>query len=309
MNTNNTYGSIVAYKLSDFDMSRDVIETSFHSAGIEEVYVPNERMPRKAFQKALKDSIGGEDGFMIRPVLKKGAKMSSGLVQEQKDADNQDLKYNVANVLTLNSDSETISGKTGFRTDAVVESYKMYKGQLGALEISFKVKELLFNSMAIHMLCDKVIFVPYKYQENVDKIVRLFSNLKEAKAPVEIEVVGVDKGSTTRNTIVKQFATQTIRMLQKEIDFCKSQRNKFETGALKFLRPQAFRKQLGKIEVLDERIRTYITLLDLTPDEDRVILEKLEEVDTEISKNMELAQSSTSKKRNRQSVIELRNSQ
>lgn len=293
---NQSFGVIVSIKMSDFDLGKELVINAFHEAGFEDGMCPRERMPRKAFQKALQESIEGEEGFMIRPVFKKGSTMSSGLVKEQKDEDDKNLKYDVCNVVTLNSEMEVIQGKSNFRTEAIVESYKEYRAMLGATEIGFKLKELFFFSMAIDTLCGKCIFIPNKFKPNVDKVVKLFSILKAHKVDLQIEIMGVDNDTQTRNTIVKEFSTQTLDLLQDEVEFCLKQREKFRDGVIKYLRPTAFKKQLGKIKILEERIKTYIVLLALTPEEDRPIVEKLEEVNNEINKNIELAQSLPKKK-------------
>jgi len=291
-----SFGVIVGFSMSDFDLPKEVVMNAFHEAGLKEQFCPNERMPRKAFQKALKESIEGEEGFMIRPVVKSGSTMSSGLVEERKFGDIKDLIYNVHNVLTLNSELEIIQGKSDFRTEAIVESYKEYRNQLGAVEVGQKLKEIFFVSMGIDILCDKCIFVPSKYKVNVDKVENLFKLLVAAGAKgIQIQIIAVDTGTQTRNTIVEQFSRQTIALLEKEIAFALEQRQRFETGAVKYLRKTAFQKQLGKLHTLEERIKTYVVLLNLTSDEDKPILDKLEQADIEITKNIELASSLSGK--------------
>jgi hypothetical protein len=290
-----SFGVIISFKMLDFDLPREDVLNAFHEAGIDEGLAPKERMPRKAFQKALKESIEGEDGFMIRPVVNDGSSISSGLVRESKDGGQKDLKYNVCNVLTLNSDLGVITGKSDFRTEAIVDSYKDYLSQLGTTEILAKIKYIFFVSMGIDILCDKCIFVPNKYKQNIDKVVKLFDILKAKGAGIEVEIMGVDSDTQTRNTIVKQFTIQTLKNLQDEIDFCLDQRQKFQDGTIKYLRPSAFRKQAAKIKTLEDRVKTYMVLLELSQDEEKVITEKLDEVEKEITHNMDLADKSNKK--------------
>lgn len=284
-----SFGVIVSLRMADFDLPNELVIACFHEAGIDEKFLPNGRMPRKAFKKALQESIQGEEGFMVRPVVKSGHTMSSGLVREQKDANEKNLKYDVCNVLTLNSEHEVIDGKSGFRTESIIESYKDYRGKLGAMEIGLKLKEIFFVSMGINVLCDKCLFIPNKYKPNIDKLVLLFASLRKNGAEATIEVMAVDSDTQTRNTIVSEFTKQTIEQLKKEAEFCYKQRERLETGAVKYLRPTAFKKQMDKMNMLKQRIQTYILVLELTPEEDLPITKALEEVETEIGKNMDLA--------------------
>src|SRR4029077_6943845 len=125
----------------------------------------------------------------------------------------------VHNVLTLNSELDVISGKSDFRTQAVVEAYQDYRNKLGGTEIGQKLKEIFFASMGIDILCDKCIFVPNKYRTNVDMVVKLFELLAKAGAGLQIEVMAVDNDTQTRNTIVREFSKQTIQLLENEIKF------------------------------------------------------------------------------------------
>lgn len=284
-----SFGVILSFFLPEFDLDKEKLFEAFQKSGIDEVYWPKERKTRKAFKKALKDSIDGEDGFLIRPCGTSKDAISAGLVLEQKDTIQKDLKYDVKNIITLNSNLETIVGKNDFRTSAIVESFKGHRQQIGNIEILFKLKELLFNSMAIEILCRKSHFIPAKFKENVDKILVLFGELANLGAPVAIEMIAVDSGTQTRNTIVNHFRTQTLVMLQKEIDFCVAQRQRFETGELKFLKESAFRNLLTKVKIIEERIKTYIQLLEMTTEEDKEIWEKMDELDEEINTNIDLS--------------------
>lgn len=288
MDTIKSFGIIVSAKLANFDLPKEIVAKAFRDAGIDEKFIPEDRVPRKAFQKALQEAITGEEGFMIRPVFKQGGMVSSGLVREKKNQTEKDLKYDVCNILTLNSDDETIEGKLDFRKEAIIESYKENKQRLGSLEIAFKIKEIFYVSMAINILCDKAIFIPTKYKVNIDKIAELFRLLRENGAVAQIDVIAVDGDSSTRNVIVKEFSSQTLFQLDKELEFSIKQREKLDSGKIKYLRPTAFAKQLDKLNMLKQRIQTYIILMDLTPEEDKPITDKLVQVETEILRNMDL---------------------
>jgi hypothetical protein len=286
----NSFGVIVCFTLSEFDLSKEEIFNAYKVAGIDEVFWPRERKPRKAFKKALQESIDGDTGFMIRQVTSNKDLISAGLVLEEKDKVEKDLNYDVKNVLTLHTDAEVIKGKTDFRTEAVAEAYVNYRKRLGSMEILTKLHELFFHSMALEVLCRKAFFVPIKYKENVDKVVVFFSELEKLHAPVEIEMLAVDNNSETRNTIVNHFIGQTLEMINNEIEFCVDQRQKFESGEFKYLRESAFRRLLLKVKALEERLRTYIQLLEMTPEEDKALWERMEQLDKEITMNIDLSQ-------------------
>lgn len=290
MENKNSFGVIVSFSMSDFNLNKEEVFEAFKAANIEEPFWPKERKPRSAFKKALKESVDGDTGFMIRQVNSNKDMITAGLVLEEKDEVQKDLNYDVKNVLTLHTDAEMIKGKTDFRTEAVAESYKAYRKQLGSMEILIKLKEYFFYSMAIEVLCRKSYFIPHQYKENVDKVVIVFNKLTELHAPVEIEMIGVDNNSDTRNTIVGHFISQTIEAISEEIEFCVDQRNKFERGELKYLRETAFRKLMLKVDALEERLQTYIKLLNMTPEEDKVLWEKMEQLDIEINTNIDLSQ-------------------
>lgn len=287
---NQSFGILLSFSISDFDLEATKIIESFQKADIDQKFWPTERKPKKAFQKALKEAIEGDTGFMVRSVEMSKNVVTAGLVLESKDTLQRDLKYDVRNVLTLNSENETIEGKTDFRTNAITESYKDYRQKLGGLEILFKMKEMLFHSMAIEVLCRKSYFIPAKFVSNVKKFDVLFDALSELGAGVQLEYIGVDSSTETRNNIVGHFRSQTIEALDKEILFCIKQREKFQNGTVKYLRETAFRHLLAKIKVLEERLKTYIQLLEMTPDEDKMIWEKMAQLDEEINTNIELSQ-------------------
>jgi hypothetical protein len=99
----------------------------------------------------------------------------------------------------------------------------------------------------------------------------------------------VDDGTTTRDTIVKSWAEQTLGFLEKQVEFCKTQRQKYDSGEYKFLRPTAFRKILEKLDSIEKRIRVYIELLNMQQTEADPIIKKFEEAYAEVEKNIELA--------------------
>lgn len=290
MDNKQSFGVILSFTVSDFDSPMVDVVNAFKKADIDQKFWPTERKPKKAFKKALKDSIEGDTGFMVRSVEMSKNVVTAGIVLESKDTLQKDLKYDVRNVLTLNSESETIEGKTDFRTNAITESYKDYRTKLGGLEILFKMKEMLFHSMAIEVLCRKSYFIPAKFVQNVDKFTVLFDALSDLGAGVGLESISVDSGSKTRDTIVSHFRSQTLAEIDKEILFCIKQRERFESGQVKYLRETAFRNLLAKVKVLEERLKTYIQLLEMTPEEDKIIWEKMEQLDDEISLNIDLSQ-------------------
>lgn len=286
----NSLGVILAFSIPIFDMDAKTMIEAFKQAGIDENYWPKEYTPRKAFKKALKDSVQGEDGFLVRDISPSKDKVSAGLVLEEKDRKDKNLNYDVKNVITLDADAETIVGKNDFRTEAVADSYLHYRKSLGNLELLFKTKELLFDAMAIEVLCYKAFFIPHKFKHLVDKIHVLFDLLAKKGAPVAIERMGVDNNGETRNNIVKHFVDQITTELDKEINFCLGQRQKFETGEYSFLKETAFRKLLGKISLIESQVKLYVQLLEIKPEEDGIIWEKMEVLDAEIAKNIDLSQ-------------------
>lgn len=300
---NNSFGYIVAIQMAGFNVPFQDAVQLYHDIGFEDKYIPNERMSRQAFKKALKDATAGEN-FMVRKINGKGSTLVCGLVQEERKEEEKDLKYDVANVLTLNADLDIIEGKTGFRMESIKEGFLDNKKSIGMVEITFKLKQLLFEIMAIDILCHKCIFVPSQYQPQINQIQKLFEGLKKFGANLHVDVIEVDNGTQTRKTILRSFSEQTVIYLQRQIDFCVFQRRRFETGEIKFLRPTAFRRLLDKVAIVEERVRTYIKLLSMDVEESQLIIQKIEEVDKEINTNIDLSVPSRKTRKNQKAILD-----
>lgn len=286
----NSIGVILAFSIPIFDMEAKSMIESFQNAGIDEMYWPKEYTPRKAFQKALKDCVQGEEGFLVRDISPNKQQISAGLVHENKDRNAKKLDYDVKNIVTLDPNSETINGKNNFRTEAIADSYQYYRKSLGNLELLLKTKAMLFDVMAIEVLCFKAFFIPHKFKHLVDKVIVLFNLLAQKGAPVAVEVMGVDNNTETRNSVVQHFISQITQELDKETAFCLEQRKKYETGEYGFLKETAFRRLLGKVKFMEEQVRLYVQLLDIKPEEDAILWEKMDLLDKEISKNIDISQ-------------------
>ncbi len=271
-------------------MEAETMIQCFKEAGIDEAYWPKEYSPRKAFKKALKESVQGEEGFMVRDISPNRTQVSAGLVLEEKDKAKKDFAYDVKNVITLDASSEVIKGKNDFRTETVAESYKFFRKSLGNQEFLVRIHELLESVMAIQVLCFKAFFIPHKFRPFVERMLVLFDLLAQKGAPVALEIMGVDNNTETRNNIVKHFIDQTLEYLDEETAFCVDQRNKYEAGEYKFLKEAAFRKMLARMAFVEEQMRLYIQLLEIKPEEDAIIWEKMELLDAELSKNIDLSQ-------------------
>lgn len=282
------FGLILACKLADFDIEKQQVVDAFESAGFDKKFFPSDRMPRRAFAKALKSSVEGEN-FLVRPVINEKGIMTCGLVQEDRDKTVKDLKYQVPNVLTLDSRLETITSKTNFRTQPIIDEYKASRQKLGTPEVALVIKLILYDAMGISVLCNKAVFIPYKFKESIERLKVLFEKLLSHDVECEIEALFVDDDSQTRNTIIRQFMKQTLATLGKELTFTIDQRKKYEEGRVKFLKPSAFRKQLARVQQIEERIKLYIPLLELSTEDAETLIQKMTQLDNEINKNIEFA--------------------
>lgn len=299
-----SFGVILACSLSEFDIDKTEVQKAFAAAGFDPQYIPVQRMPRRAFRKALSEAVSGED-FLIRAITTDNNQLSCGLVKEDVDKAQKNLDYEVSNVFTLDSASSTIVAKGDFRKDTVAGSYETLIGQLGAQEVNAKLDQLLFDSLSILILCEKAIFVPRYFEANVNKIVRLFEELKKLGVTGSIEVMSVDNDSRTRENIVKRFMGQTLEFFKKETAATIEQRKNFEDGKIKFLRPTSFRKKLLKLATIERRIKMYIQLLNLSAEDGELLITALTTYDEELKKNIDLAeQSSSAKKKTKKQVME-----
>lgn len=286
-----SFGIIVACSVPFFETDKEVIWSACKESGLKQAFFPEERKPGRAFAGALKEAIQGEPDFLVRNVIRTKAGMMSGLVKEEKLETQKDLNYTVTNVISFDSGTETIQGKSEFRTESVKEAYKLKRTQLSAVELNKSLKQIFWAAMSIDVMCKKAYFVPHKFIGEIDKVVRLFKILKEKGLVLGVEIVAVDKGSQTRNTIVSNFTQQTLEALDVELRFTYERREKFDAGNVKFFKARAFQKQLEKVSVMEERIKVYIVEMELTPEEDKPITDKLELVNQEIRRNIALAAS------------------
>lgn len=284
-----SFGVILSFVVPSFEANKEMVQNAFKTAGIPEAFIPSERFPQKAFTAALKESIRGDDGFMVRHVTNTKTRVVSGLVREEKDDTNKNLKYDVCNIVTFNSETETMSGRNDFRYSSIQESYKEKRIQISSVEFCRKLKEFMLYAMAIEILCKKAYFVPNLYKDKADAIVKLFETLKAQQIVLEIELVKVDDGSETRKAIVNNFTNQTIEGLDEELEKCYQQRSDFDSGKCHFFKSSAFRNQLAKLDVLEQRLKAYVLAMKLTPEEDKPILDKLELLRSTLVKNIDLA--------------------
>ena len=299
-----SFGTILACSISESDVDKEEVKKAFVTAGFDPQYIPTQRMPRRAFRKALAESVEGED-FLIRAITTDNNQLSCGLVKEDIDKTQKNLDYEVSNVFTLDSSSDTIIAKGDFRKDSVAQSYESLITQLGAQEINAKLDQLLFDSLAIMVLCEKAVFVPRYYEMNVGKIVKLFEELTKLGFTAQVEVMSVDNDSRTRDNIVRRFMGQTIEYFKKETANIIDQRKNYENGKIKFLRPTAFRKKLLKLATIERRIKMYIQLLNLSAEDGEVLIKALTTYDEELRKNIDLAeQSAATKKKSKKAAME-----
>lgn len=289
-----SFGTICAIKNGDFSLPIKAVCECYSKAGIEDDYACKERISKRAFLQALKEGFQGDEGIMIRP-MRKGRDYIFGVVKEVSDLENRDIQYDLQNVVSFSPKSQIIEGKNSFRMEPIIESYKEKMLELGRPEFTITVNNVLYVSMAIKVMCNKCYFIPHKFKVNATKIKILVEELKKIGAPVDIEQVAVENNSETRDNIVRQFSSQMCTALASRIKFCIDVRRQVETGETSYIRYNRLVKLFEEYKALENKIRTYILLLDMTPEEDSKIVENLGELSNQIETNWNFCKRTTSR--------------